>query len=265
LGQIKELARLDNLVNMDTRTVLSCVPFALPRYEGAELREIGAFFQNQALFRSLFVGDGVNHLPELYQWINDHKMFRRREAPLIPLRELKHWRVTPEGIFCDHPYPFEVIYCDIAIEGREVARWTQPLLAALGKAVLGLLTQEVAGVTRFLVRLKPEFGCFDQIEIGPTLQKEATEADRAENAVEELFLDRWRRREGVLHDTLLSEEGGRFYQEENHNVILALEPGEPLSIPEDYVWVDYRTLNLLTQVNNCLNIPLRNLLVLLEA
>ena len=36
------------------------------------------------------------------------------------------------------------------------------------------------------------------------------------------------------------------------------------SLPEDYLWVDYGTLNYLVQVNNCLNIQLRNLLSLMK-
>ena len=35
-------------------------------------------------------------------------------------------------------------------------------------------------------------------------------------------------------------------------------------LPKGYVWSDYGTLNILTQINNCLNIQLRNLLSLLE-
>lgn len=37
----------------------------------------------------------------------------------------------------------------------------------------------------------------------------------------------------------------------------------PATIP-GYVWSDYGTLNILTQINNCLNIQLRNLLSILE-
>jgi oxidase EvaA len=34
-------------------------------------------------------------------------------------------------------------------------------------------------------------------------------------------------------------------------------------LPQDYFWTDYFTLNYLVQVNNCLNIQLRNLLSLI--
>ena len=69
----------------------------------------------------------------------------------------------------------------------------------------------------------------------------------------------------VLHDVLLSEEGGRFYHEQNRNVIIEINKEDVIANEQDgYFWVDYKTLNTLVQVNNCLNNQLRNLLSLLE-
>ena len=65
-------------------------------------------------------------------------------------------------------------------------------------------------------------------------------------------------------DVILSEEGGRFYHEQNNNVIIEINANELLELPEDYIWVSYATLNYLVQVNNCLNIQLRNLLSLIK-
>ena len=63
---------------------------------------------------------------------------------------------------------------------------------------------------------------------------------------------------------ILSEEGGRFYHEQNHNYIIEIEPQELEELPEGYFWIYYGTLNYMIQINNCLNIQLRNLLSLIE-
>jgi oxidase EvaA len=68
----------------------------------------------------------------------------------------------------------------------------------------------------------------------------------------------------VRHDVVLSEEGGRFYHEQNRNIILYLAAEELPTLPKGYFMVDYKTLVTLLQVNNVLNIQLRNLLSLLE-
>ena len=79
-----------------------------------------------------------------------------------------------------------------------------------------------------------------------------------------MFEEKLRKQEGILLDVLLSEEGGRFYHEQNRNVIMEVEIEELGELPEGYFWVNYSSLNYLVQVNNCLNIQLRNLLSLLE-
>ena len=69
----------------------------------------------------------------------------------------------------------------------------------------------------------------------------------------------------IIFDSYLSEEGGRFYHEENRNVIIEMDDYSSLDVSnlKEYLWCDFTSLNYLTQVNNCLNIQLRNLISLL--
>ena len=50
LGQLKQLMKTDNLVNMDTRTVLSCIPFYLADMSDSERAEMKELFHDKALF-----------------------------------------------------------------------------------------------------------------------------------------------------------------------------------------------------------------------
>lgn len=265
LGQIKLLMRQDNLVNMDTRTVLSCIPFYRLRLSPLVMSELSDRFVDKPLFRSVFIGDADDRLPQVYQHINNCKMFAASQEKLLPLYELPDWEWRAEEFVCKHPYPFKVIFCDIAIEGREVRHWTQPLFEACGMATFGLLCCEENGVLKFLVRSAMEGGCFDTVELGPTVQREAAATHAPEDAVTALFDARLRSGIGVFFDRLLSEEGGRFYHEQNRNVLIRVRREELPPLPEGYFLLDYRTLNELVQFNNTLNIQLRNLLSLLEA
>lgn len=258
LGQIKELAcGFDNLVNMDTRTVLSGIPFSVT----GEVPPDPATFQDNALFRSIFEGSGAYSLPEIYHYINDYKMFYQQEAKLIPLHQLKGWRMMPEGIIPEASNGFQVIYCQIEIEGREVRRWSQPLFEATGISTFGLVLCDIDGVTHFLVQALPEPGCFDGIELGPSIQLDAavgkTGSDQIAGLLELADTE-------ILCDVLLSEEGGRFYHEQNRNLLLRISRERLKDLPEGYFLLDYKTLNSLCQINNCLNIQLRNLLSLLR-
>ncbi len=265
LGQIKRFMREDNLVNMDTRTVLSCIPYCSARLSPADGEELCGRFTDRALFRSVFEGEEKNALPAVYRYLNDRKMFDESTRRLLPLHTLPDWEMRGGELICRHPYPFKVVFCDISIEGREVLHWAQPLFEAVGIATFGLICCEEAGILKFLVRAAPEVGCFDVLELGPTVQQEASSLQAEKNGITEFFHTRLEQGKGVIFDHLLSEEGGRFYHEQNRNVLIRVRREELPALPAGYFLLDYRTLNQLVQVNNVLNIQLRNLLSLLEA
>lgn len=118
---------------------------------------------------------------------------------------------------------------------------------------------------KFLVKAMPEVGCFDGIELGPTIQREAVAISQDDDSITRFFMERLGQGQGILFDHLLSEEGGRFYHEQNRNILIRVNIHELPALPEGYFLLDYRTLNKLVQINNTLNIQLRNLLSLLEA
>ena len=256
LSQIKALMHYDNLVNMDTRTVISCIPFVLLEDE----KDL-PFAQNLR-YKSSVTELNRKTIISLYNVMNNYKMFTENRVRLLPLHELKGWEIKDNGVFPVQDYSFEVIYCNVLIEGREVTSWNQPLVASRGMGTIGLICCNFDGMFKFLVKPRAEVGCRDFIEIGPTIQQDYAQVESDE--VSKLFWKKLERGEGVITDAILSEEGGRFYQEQNRNVIIEIGKDELSQLPEGYVWSDYGTLNILMQVNNVLNIQLRNMLSFLE-
>lgn len=253
IGQIKYLAdAYPNLVNMDTRTVLSCFPFAL----------VGEPVAYTPLLRSIFCDDNSDVL------FNQLLEYRKREKfsrSIVRLDDLASWERTDSVIRCRKDYPFEIRFFDISIQGREVTHWTQPLAVAKGKAFFGLLIVDINGTLAFLIRIKEELGCFDVANFGPTIQMECTELnDKGRDCIESLFFEKMRDSKKVLVDTILSEEGGRFYHEENRNVVLEINAKDlPKNLPDGYFLASYKTLYQLIAKYHCLNIQLRDLMSLL--
>lgn len=262
LGQIKELMKCDNLVNMDTRTVLSCIPFSLRDFTFKELTYIKSLFKRESLFNSMFFGEAGTRINKIYQYINEIKMLDKSTTELVDLYDLKTWNYNDKLEYEAPNSEFKIVYCNIEIEGREVRKWQQPLLEATGKSTFGLMYCIDNNVMQFLVKAKSEIGCFDKIEIGPSVQLGPNE--KATDKVEELFLTKLRDNDGIDFQGLFSEEGGRFYHEQNRNVIMKIDKQELFDLPEGYFWEDFQTLNVLIQFNNCLNIQLRNLFSIIE-
>lgn len=257
IGQIKELMKLDNIVNMDTRTVLSCIPYFYAKNVNSSL------FKDKALYHSLFNDHDVN-FPQIFYDINNYKMFHEFKTEMTPLYKLKDWSLDGNEFVCKTPNNYKIVFCDINIEGREVVHWTQPLLEAIGQATFGLITCVENGVRKFLVKMYHEAGSFDKVELGPSVQLEPIYNQSELDHIACLLLSRLEQGKGVLCNVVLSEEGGRFYHEQNHNAIIEVDPTQLRNLPAGYFLLDYKTLNLMVQFNNCLNIQLRNLLSLLE-
>ena len=218
----------------------------------------------QALYKSMFESNPQEQLPVIFQKLNNYKMFKEVNIVTVPLNQLVDWKIDEYGITCKQQADFMVRYYNIEISGREVQHWTQPLFKAIGMATFGLITKKYGGGRKFLVRIKPEMGSFDKAEIGPSIQWEPSHYLYNDNNIENLFRNRLENNNGVMCHVILSEEGGRFYHEENRNVVLEISEDELTEIPDDYMWLDYATLNFLIQINNCLNIQIRNLLSLLK-
>lgn len=261
LGQLKHLMQMDNLVNMDTRTVISGLPFLCNT--NLDDSQTEAYFSDKALYHSMFHTDFMESLRDVRYYMNDYRMFQDTKITQIPLNELVDWKIDEYGIECRKKADFEVRYYDITIEGREVHSWMQPLFRATGKAVFGLITCDRGGVKKFLVSTRQELGTLDMVELAPSVQIEVSDMANESNVVEKVFFEYVKRKETQV-DVLLSEEGGRFYHEENRNVIISIKADELQQLPRGYFWLDYSALTHLMQTTQLLNIQLRNLLSLLE-
>lgn len=261
LGQIKELMKYDNLINMDTRTVLSNIPFALKEYSSKELKYIKSLFQNRYLYNSIFLGK-IDSINQIFHYINDVKMLDKREIKLEALNKLNSWKLENGVIFS--PYgDFNVVFCDIKIEGREVSFWKQPLLEAKMQSVFCLMYRISNNCMEFLVKARAEIGCFDKIELGPTIQSTSTKKEVLDD-VEVYFYENISNKDTVKFEGLFSEEGGRFYQEQNKNIIMEVKGNTLNVVPPGYFWLNFKTINCLIQFNNYLNIQLRNLISILD-
>jgi oxidase EvaA len=252
IGQIKFLAtHYPNLVNMDTRTVLSCLPYEL----GSMTESAGSGE------RTLFTEDDSD---SLFAGLLSFRRRAKHRYDLIRLDQLDEWIIDDFGMRCRQVYPFEVRYFDIDIKGREVTHWSQPLVVARGMALFGLFVVDCGNIFRFLIHIKEEVGCFDVANFGPTIQMESNEINKSKkDSVEELFFSHLEAKKNVLVDTILSEEGGRFYHEENRNILLyILQEDLPADLPGGYYLASYRTVRQLIAKYHCANIQLRDLMSL---
>jgi len=259
LGQVLELMDHDNLVNMDARTVLSCLPFAPPDPD-AGLRRPG-------FGRSLAPDPGGHEIADLLSWFTEAKTRYFLHAERVPLRALPGWHQTATEIAHDEDRYFRVIAAAVAATNREVAQWSQPLIEPLADGLVALLVTEIDGVLHALMHIRVEPGYLDIIEMAPTVQCTVANYRGLPGAYRPPFLDQVLAAAPaqILYDTLLSEEGGRFYHAQNRYQII--EVAEPVAPPPDadFRWVTLGQLGELLRHSHYLNVQARSLVASLHS
>ncbi|MEJ8651755.1 NDP-hexose 2,3-dehydratase family protein [Streptomyces sp. MS1.AVA.3] len=242
LGQIGRLLRRDNVVNMDARSVLACVPTGGAPGSGTPY------------------GD-----TDLLSWFTAERSRHTVSAERIPLAAVAGWRRGPHTIERPDGRYFRVVAVAVEAGSREVTGWSQPLIEPCGLGVTAFLTRRVQGVPQVLVHARVEGGFLDTVELGPTVQcvpgnhAALPPGDRPPFLDTVLTAGPGRIRYAAVH----SEEGGRFLNAESRYLLVEAADDMPEELPPGYRWVTPGMLGALVRHGHYLNVQARSLLSLL--
>lgn len=271
LGQIKELLRYPNVVNMDSRTVISCIKYGSHSELSLRLMSIlgnGTFgaakskFSAEYLYSVLSADNHLHDLHYLIQWITSLKFKYELEVSQIGISKMKHWIYDNHTIHHENNKYFDVIGVRVEIENREVVSWDQPMVRSAQEGLMGFVVKKINGIYHFLVQAKLESGNFDVIEMAPTVQCLTGNYRKGENEYTIPYLETVLNapKDKIWYSSYQSEEGGRFFQEQNLNIIVEVGDEFPTRVEENYCWMTLNQMLSFVTYNNYLNIAARSLL-----
>lgn len=267
LGEIKKALRSDNIINMDSRSVLATIPF-IDEYRSDTQSILLALRKEQGLSSNaegIFLSACKNvpssiTMPQIRQWITDQKKTCFLEVKRLPLGKLSDWKITDSNIVHKSGNFFEVIAVDVHAGNREVVTWTQPMIKDQNLGLIGFLVKEINGILHFLVQAKVEPGCRDVLDLAPTVSCSNFE-HVMKSSVKPLFLDFFEKPKprDIIYSAVQSEEGGRFYHFRNLNKIIRIKEDELKDIPENFKWITlYQIMQLMQE--GYMNIESRSLI-----
>ena len=261
LGQLKSMLRKDNLVNMDTRTVLSAIPLAGSEEEVSGVHYGDAeSFEARLLRSSLRRERGLHGNDQVMSWLTELKATADIRLQTLPLASLPGWRRDEFSVHRDDRRYFEVIGIAVEADNREVRGWCQPIVRPVAQGTTGFLVQEIEGALHFLVHARMEPGIFDMFELAPTVQH-IPGSDLPDAPLLDFFARA--RPDQVRYESTQSEEGGRFFHYQNRNMVVELPPGERLALPPGYIWMTLGQIHEFLRYNNYFNIEARGVIACL--
>ncbi len=266
LYQLKKLIKLDNLINMDSRSVISCIPFS------NEKDFIYDFLINNATnnhyeiatMKSIVSKDALHTIDEIIGWLTSEKVAYYLNIETIPLKEVKDWQITSNEIRHKNDNRFSIVALKVTANNREVASWTQPILKDLKIGLIGFLIKTINNIDHYLVQAKIEPGNIDFIDLAPTVScSNYHQVEKMNRDVKflDLFLDG--SKSDIKYDHLQSEEGGRFYFYQNRYMIAHLKDDTEIAVPRNYKWMTLGQILELSK-HGYFNIEARGLLACID-
>ena len=259
LRQIKELMHYDNMVNMDTRTVISGLKIS------DYITPLDGMRGMSQLGKDMVLSANTNHshisTRDHLSWLTNLKSRYDLIVNYCPVSEMPGWKRTESEIVRDDERFFKVIGVNVTISNREVSSWCQPLIQPMQQGLCAFIIKKIDGVYHFLVQAKLECGNFDVIELAPTVQC-LTGNIPSDTKLQPDFYQYviHAKKEQIIFDVLQSEEGGRFYKEQNRNMMIEAGDDFPLEVPERFTWMTLRQIYQFLRFNNYLNIQARSLI-----
>lgn len=266
LGQIKLLMKRDNIINMDTRTVISGISFGTYTESTLNFYDVMNADRTSIEFKMLnsaLVGDkSLFSFNQIIYWITALKVKFELQINKKSLLALNDWVITKDAIEHKDKRFFKVIGVEVEIGNREVSSWHQPLVEPSEEGICAFIIKEIDGIIHFLVQAKLEAGNFDLIEIAPTVQCSTAYYENEQKQKTIPFLNQVLAadKSNIIFDTLQSEEGGRFYREQNRSIIVKVNAAFSEDVPDNYSWMTLHQLKRFILFNNYVNIQARSLI-----
>jgi len=251
LGQIAALLTEPHVINMDSRTVLSGMPFL-----------DGGVSAARSASRRYGDGTPLHSDKEVLSWFTEMKTRTRLDRELVPLGSLPGWSRENGVIARPDGRHFSVMGAHVRASSREVGEWWQPMVAPSGRGLIAFLGRRIDGAFHILVHARTEAGTYDLVEMAPTVSciPETYRDEPAGHRPRYLDVVREAARDRMLVDALHSEEGGRFYHAESRYLVIDVGEDFGLDVPSDYCWMTPEQLTGFVCFSNHVNVSARCLL-----
>jgi len=251
LAELKMLLQKDNILNMDTRSVLSTVPLIdeniLVDFNNVDITKLYSINEykiseiGKEYIHSYNSVDALHNIDDIISWYNQQKVRFELDVIKKPLSKLQGWKINKESI-CSEKNIFSVIGVKVNAGNREVTYWMQPLIEDKNIGLLAFIVKKINNILHFLIQAKVEPGNKDIIELSPTVSCSNYYIINQQEQRPFMFDEIFNTNNIIHYDSLQSEEGGRFYQVQNKNMIVELTNSDGQQLPNNYIWMTLKQM-----------------------
>lgn len=264
VGQLQKLMRFSNLVHLDCRSILGSVVYRPNIWQSESYTERPLNSFSAQVGSSVIAADeqAEHDMPSVLSWLTRVRCEIEVDATTIPLNQVANWSLIGGKIKHVSNRFFSVIGVEVTASNREVKGWCQPLICSIDGGIIGLLAQIRNGILHFLIQARAEPAVIDMVELAPTVQCTPENYQNVTNFDMPSFISIFQSAtsQQIRFDSMLSDEGGRFYRSQQRHLVVELNENLTVELPVNYCWMTLKQIQSFAQYGCNLNIELRSII-----
>jgi oxidase EvaA len=195
---------------------------------------------------------------KVLKWLSLRNKTNKMKVKKVPIKQLDSWYVKKNGNLYHKSGQFfsvEGVKIENAIE-RETKNWQQPILNQKHGGILAILSRINPNnkIVEFLLFARKEPGDI-KIKLCPSFSATQSNINRAHGG-KKTPLSNYvlKNKKNIVCETLHYEEGARFWQKPNKNLIINIEFKKSLKIKNpDFIWLNLSQIKKLNLKKGILN------------
>jgi len=241
-----------------------------------ELRErlisaVGDFSRSvefDVFFSALVDYNPFNSTDDVLEWLQDLNRIQYFEVEEIEFSLLQQWHFDElNGDLRHNKGKFFSIRGFQVLDNRTgEPLWDQPIIDQPEVGILGVLGKKLDGVLYFLMQAKAEPGNINTYQISPTVQATRSNYTLAHGGKKTIYLEYFNGKTPVkvLYDQYQSEQGARFLEKRNRNIIVLDESNTPIKLSPNHKWLTLGQIKSLMEHDNTVNMDSRSVISLIR-
>ncbi|GAB3502060.1 NDP-hexose 2,3-dehydratase family protein [Amycolatopsis cihanbeyliensis] len=260
LGQLRHQLQRGGRVNMNARTVLSGISYAMADGLAADDKFRDSF--HRQVVESHTRGGGDAEVSAAITWFVDQKAKYMLDVRRIPLDAMDNWVRGTDSIRHRDDRHFRIVGMSVTATSREVNTWSQPMLEPTPGNIVALLCQRRSGILHVLVQAMAQPGLTDRLELAATVHLSpgnyTRSGDHPPLAEYVNAPESW-----VRVNAAQSEDGGRFLHADTTHLVVDVPEDHVVEAPDNYRWMTLGLLSRLIRSGYYVSIEARSLIACL--
>ena len=192
------------------------------------------------------------------KWLKKRNLKSKMKVKKIKVDKLKDWSKDSGGdLFHKSKQFFGVAGVKVtSASEREVSSWDQPILTQKHGGILAILLRErKSGIIEFLLCARREPGD-TKIKLCPSFSATQSNINLAHGGKKTLLSNIIfnHKKSNLIAKTIHYEEGARFWQKSNQNLIIKIDKKDELKINnKSFIWLNLSQIKKLNLINGIIN------------